>query len=110
MGTLASSSLLYRYFFYGWLFRDVRVGSLWQRSQARRHNEEQSRWLPTYMRRWFVLCVVLFAMASFVEIVLASPHLSIVFYVPSAMAVPFNAVTAVCWWFLHSGRHLPGAS
>jgi hypothetical protein len=104
METVASPGVLYRYFFYGWLFRDVCAGSLWQRSQAWRHNREQSRWLPTYMWRWFVLGAVLFAVASFIELVLLSPNLSAFFYVPSALAVPFNVVTALCWWFLHSDR------
>jgi hypothetical protein len=110
METGASSSVLYRYFLYGWLFRDACAGGILQRTQAWRHNREQSRWLPTYMRRWFVLGVLLFAIASFIESVLLSPNLSAFFYVPSAMAVPFNVVTAICWWFLHSGRHLPDGS
>ena len=101
-----SRTLWYRYFFYGWLFRDAGHGNLWQRSQAWRHNKEQSRWLPTYMRRWLVLGVVLFGMAIFIEVMLSSPTLSAFFYVPSALSVPFNVVTAVCWWFLQFDRHL----
>jgi hypothetical protein len=105
MAPASSRSLFYRYFFYGWLFRDVCHGNIWQRSQAWRHNKEQSRWLPTYMRRWVVLGVMLFGIASFVEVVLSSPTLSAFFYVPSALAVPFNVVTVVCWWFLQFDRH-----
>ncbi len=101
-----SRTLWYRYFFYGWLFRDVCRGNLWQRSQAWRHNKEQSRWLPTYMWRWLVLGLVLFGLASFIEVMLSSPALSAFFYVPSALSVPFNVVTAVCWWFLQFDRHL----
>ena len=100
----ASTSILYRYFFYGWLFRDVCRGNLWQRSEAWRHNREQSRWLPTYMRRWVVLGVLLFGVANFIELALSSPTLSAFFYVPSTLAVPFNVVTAVCWGFLRLGR------
>ena len=106
MDSASSRSLFYRYFFYGWLFRDAGCGNLWQRSQAWRHNREQSRWLPTYMRRWLVLGVLLFGVASFVEVILSSPTLSAFFYVPSALSVPFNVVTAVCWGFLQFDRHL----
>jgi hypothetical protein len=106
MESASSRNLFYRYFFYGWLFRDVGHGNLWQRSQAWRHNKEQARWLPTYMRRWLVLGVVLFGVASFVEVILSSPTLSAFFYVPSALSVPFNVVTAVCWGFLQFDRHL----
>jgi hypothetical protein len=98
-------TLLYRYFFYGWLFRDVGRGNLWERSQAWRHNRDQSRWLPTYMRRWVVMGGILFGIAAFVEFVLSSPTLSAFFYVPSVMVVPFNTVTAVCWCFLHFDKH-----
>lgn len=100
------STLLYRYFFYGWLFHDASRGSLWQRSAAWRHNREQARWLPTYMRRWLVLGALLFVLAWFVEGILRCPALSAVFYVPSALSVPFNAVTVLCWTCLTHDRPL----
>ena len=93
-------TLLYRYFFYGWLFRDAMQGNPWERSAAWRHNREQARWLPTYMRRWGVAMVVLFLLALLIEVALSLPSVSVLLYVPSALAVPFNAVTAVGWWFL----------
>ena len=64
---------------------------------ALRHNQEQARWLPTYMRRWLVLAALLFCVAAFCEIVLSSPQLSAFFYVPSMLSMPVNIVTAVCW-------------
>lgn len=93
-------TLLYRYFFYGWLFKDAFRGNAWERSAAWRHNREQARWLPTYMRRWSLLMVLLFLAALLVEVALMAPMLSAWLYVPSILAVPFNAVTAVCWLFL----------
>ncbi len=96
----ALRTLLYRYFFFGWLFRDVTRGDLIERAAAWRHNREQARWLPTYMRRWCVAMVVMFLLALLIEVALHLPQLSALLYVPSALAVPFNAVTAVCWWFL----------
>lgn len=93
-------TLLYRYFFYGWLFKDVFRGTSWERSAAWRHNRAQARWLPTYMRRWSLVMVVLFLAALGVEVALLAPSLSAILYVPSILAVPFNAVTAVCWLFL----------
>ena len=93
-------TLLYRYFFYGWLFRDAQRGNSWERAASWRHNREQARWLPTYMRRWSVVMVVLFVLALLIEVALHLPGLSVVLYVPSALAVPFNAVTALCWLFL----------
>lgn len=98
------STLLYRYFFYGWLFRDAGRGTRWERTSAWRHNREQARWLPTYLRRWLVIGAALFATAWIVECLLLCPVLSAFFYVPSALSVPFNAVTVLCWTWLVHGR------
>jgi len=100
------STLLYRYFFYGWLFHDAGRGTLWQRHAAWRHNRAQARWLPTYMRRWLIVGAALFAMAWFVERALGCPALSALLYVPSVLSVPFNAVTALCWTCLTHDRSL----
>ena len=45
-------TLLYRYFFFEWLFLDVNKGNLLERSAALRHNQSQAHWLLTYMWRW----------------------------------------------------------
>lgn len=99
-------TLLYRYFFYGWLFRDTWRGSLWERSAAKRHNCEQARWLPTYMRRWVVTSAALFALGVLFEVPLSMPQGSVLFYLPSVASVPFTVVTAVCWLFLTRNRTL----
>ena len=55
--TMPFSTLLYRYFLFGWLFKDVNRGNVLERAAAWRHNREQARWLPTYMRRWIWVAV-----------------------------------------------------
>ena len=94
---MAFRTLLYRYFFFGWLFRDVTRGNLFERSAAWRHNRDQAQWLPTYMRRWFVVGALLYAAGSFVELVIGAPLASALLYVPSALSVPVNAVIVVAW-------------
>jgi hypothetical protein len=49
---------------------------------------------------------LLFALAWMVEGLLGSPVLSALFYLPSALSVPFTAVTALCWTFLVNDRSL----
>jgi hypothetical protein len=93
-------TLLYRYFFYGWLFRDVQRGTLWERRAAWAHNRDQARWLPTYMRRWSVMALMLFLLALVSELGLESIPLSVCLYLPSVMAVPFLTVTLLAWWCL----------
>ena len=97
LGTMAFRTLLYRYFFFGWLFRDVNRGSRFERAAAWRHNQAQARWLPTYMRRWLVFGVLAYAGGAFVELVIGAPAISALLYVPGALSVPVNAITVVVW-------------
>ncbi|MEO7336964.1 MAG: hypothetical protein ABIV63_10315 [Caldimonas sp.] len=90
-------TLIYRYFFFGWLFHDVTRGNLFERSAAWRHNRAQARWLPTYMRRWFVVGALSYAGGVFVELVIGAPVASTLLYVPGALSVPINAVIVVAW-------------
>jgi hypothetical protein len=53
-------NLLYRYFSPSWLFKDASKGNLWERAAALRHNEEQRPHLLTYMKRWFILSLILY--------------------------------------------------
>lgn len=96
----AGHSTLYRYFLYGWLFRDARSGTWLERFASLRHNREQARWLPTYMRRWLVAGIVLFAAAVFCEERLSSPLIAAAIYVPALLTLPFEIVTAICWAWL----------
>ena len=59
MQELAFRTLLYRYFFFDWLFKDVSRGDLMARAAAWRFNQSRAHWLLTYMRRW-LWCGVLF--------------------------------------------------
>jgi hypothetical protein len=90
-------TLLYRYWFFAWLFRDVGCGSILERSAAWRHNREQARWLPTYLRRWFTLGVGFFVLGALVELAGGAAFLAACFFIPSALSVPINAVISVAW-------------
>jgi hypothetical protein len=105
MQDIGFRTLLYRYFFFAWLFKDASSGNRLERAAAWRHNRQQARWLPTYMRRWLWCGLVLFSLGSFVELMLNAPGISAVFYVPGALAVPVNAVLAAAWVGL---KALPG--
>jgi hypothetical protein len=90
-------TLLYRYFFFGWLFRDVTRGTRLERAAAWRHNQAQARWLPTYMRRWLWCGVVSYGLGGLMELALGAPVLSAFFYVPCALSLPVNGVIAAAW-------------
>ncbi len=97
MHELTFRTLLYRYFFFGWMFRDVAQGNLLERSAAWRHNQSQAHWLLTYMRRWLWCTVLLYGLGGLVEIQIGAPALSALFYVPSALGVSVNAVIGAAW-------------
>lgn len=89
-------TLLYRYFFFDWLFKNAGRGDAFERAAAWRHNREQARWLPLYMWRWLCLGLVLYGLGVYFE-VLNLPELSSVFFVPASLSVPVNAVIAAAW-------------
>ena len=101
----AFRTLLYRYFFFTWLFKDVTRGNLLERAAAWRHNREQAHWLLTYMRRWLWCGAVFYVLGGFVELMLQSPALSAFFYIPGALSLPVNAVIGAVWLGL---KALPG--
>ncbi|MDR6538651.1 hypothetical protein [Variovorax soli] len=97
MHALAFHTLLYRYFFFDWMFRDVTRGSLLERSAAWRHNQSQADWLLTYMHRWLWCAVLLYGVGALVEIGIGAPAMSALFYVPSVLSISLNAVIVAAW-------------
>jgi len=93
MQELAFRTLLYRYFFFGWLFKDASRGNLFERSAAWRFNQAHAHWLLAY------------TLGGVLELGLNTPGLSVLFYVPSALSVPVNVVIGVLWIGL---KALPG--
>jgi hypothetical protein len=98
---LALRTLLYRYFFFAWLFKDVGRGKLFERAAAWRYNVEQARWLPTYMRRYIVCGLLLVALGDLAEPL--APFVAACFFVPGLVMVPMTAVAFIGWLWLRSG-------
>ena len=88
---------LMRYFFFGWLFRDVSRGNLRERVAAWRHNQHQAHWLRCYLRRWLTLGGLLTGLGVAAEIGFAQPLVSMVFYVPGLTTLPVCAVVVATW-------------
>ena len=95
---------IYRYFFYGWMFRDAFEGSDLERAAAVRHNVVVSRWLPTYMFRWLVggLIVMMFEMLA--ERLYGDSLLSAVLTLMLIFVVLYQMITGICWAFLRPAR------
>jgi hypothetical protein len=87
--------LLYRYWFFGWLFEDVNRPTLLERAAAWRHNQSQARWLPVYLKRWAVLTVLSFLVDALLEHGLQAQMWSAVLYVQAVLGMAYNTVTTV---------------
>ena len=97
----AFRTLLYRYFFFAWLFKDACRGTLFERAAAWRHNVEQARWLPVYMRRYIVSGLLLAALGGLLEPL--APLVAACFFVPGVVTVPMAAVALIGWLWLRAG-------
>jgi len=102
----AFGTLLYRYFFFDWLFKDVGAGNLFERAAAVRHNREQARWLPVYVLRWLWWGLGFYALGSVTELILEATMLSTLFYLIGGLSVPFNVAIVAAWIGL-KGLHGP---
>lgn len=94
MGRYFSDSLLYRYFFFDWMFKDVRKGNLYERAAAWQHNLQQSRWLPVYMRRWLFISVLFYTLGLTLETAAKLSYVPAFFYVCMVGGLSVNAVIA----------------
>lgn len=86
-------TLLYRYFFFSWLFRDVRSQDPYVRAACWAHNKQQARWLPTYLRRWSTISAGGYLLGASTDAVLHAPVLSTFFFVPAT--VGFSVVMVI---------------
>jgi hypothetical protein len=99
-------SLVYRYFFFQWLFFDMtRARGAIERRAAWLHNQSQREWLPAYMRRWALLSTMGFALGAISERTFTAPTFAACLYTASCICVSVFAVIVEVWVFL--GRNQP---
>lgn len=104
MEELPFRTLLYRYFFFGWLFRHVDSNDMFERASVLRHNRRQAAWLPVYMMRWLWWGLLFYGVAGLLELVFDVPGIARWFYAASAMCIGFT-VTIVTTWVGLTQRH-----
>ncbi|MEO7493301.1 MAG: hypothetical protein ABIT83_25090 [Massilia sp.] len=94
-------TLLYRFMFFDWLFRDMQdARNLFERHAVWQHNRRMCRYLPTYLRRWSVLTVFDFGLGLLFERALQAGVLSAWFFTWSCVSFTGMAVISVAWLFL----------
>ena len=92
--------LVYRYWFWGWLFLDVNTGDLLRRAAAWRHNVRQRAHLPVYMRRWLVALVLTGAVAVAVETLPGARVVAAVLYTGAVLCSVVQVTAGIAWAFL----------
>jgi hypothetical protein len=95
--------LLYRYFFFAWLFRDASVGSLLERAAALQFNRHRRIYLRTYMRRWLALLVLSYALGIVVESSFAAAVAAALCYGVTTISLAITATIARSWLMLKYG-------
>lgn len=106
MEHLPFCTLLYRYFFFGWLFKEAPSGNLFERAAIARHNREQARWLPAYVLRWLWLGLSFYALGGWLELMLEAPAFALWFYAASAISFSFIVTIGVAWLGLRGTHRL----
>jgi hypothetical protein len=105
MPELPFRSLLYRFLFFDWLFRDVGAASTrLERHAAFQHNRRMSRYLPVYLRRWSFLTAFDFALGVLFEKVLQAGLLSAWFFTWSCVTLTGMVIITVAWVILTHAR------
>jgi len=94
------ASLLYRYWFWGWLFVDVSHRDLFRRAEALRHNVAQRVHLPCYMRRWSLCTFMMLGLGFALERGIANPWSIASAYTAAVLALMVLIVTASGWLLL----------
>ena len=99
MNTLPFRTLLYRYFFFGWLFKDIDCcdGDLFERAAILRHNHRQAVWLPVYIRRWLGWSGALCAMGGALERLLDAPGFAVLLYAAGGVCMSAAITTTTAW-------------
>ena len=88
--------LLYRYLFFGWMFR-VAEGSLLERAGARQFNRERCYHLPTYLRRWLVLFVTSYGLGVLLESSLTPGVAAAFCYGVTTVSIAVSLTIARAW-------------
>lgn len=90
-------SLLYRYFFFSWLFRDADRGGSAERAAAWRHNREQTPWLLVYLKRWLGLGLLSFALGCAGSLADPTGWAALPGFIFLSLSLAVDSVIVVAW-------------
>lgn len=98
-------TLLYRFMFFDWLFRDASAArNLFERHAAWQHNRRMCMYMPTYLRRWSFLTAFDFGLGILFERALQASLVSAWFFTWSCVTLTGMVVISVAWLFLANAK------
>ncbi|HWZ47859.1 MAG TPA: hypothetical protein VNX00_06530 [Herbaspirillum sp.] len=101
------ATLLYRFFFFDWLFVDmIKAKNPFERHAAWQHNRKMRRYLPLYFRRWLVLAVFNFGLGGVFERLWDIKLVAAGFFTGSCITITGMLLMTVLWIFL-AKREMP---
>ena len=99
------STLLYRFMFFGWMFRDTSAArNLYERHAALQHNRRMCMYFPTYLRRWSFFTAFDFGLGVLFERALQASMLSAWFFTWSCVTLTGMVVIFVAWALLANAK------
>jgi hypothetical protein len=105
LAELPFRTLLYRFMFFDWLFRDMTAArDLFERHAAWQHNKHMCRYLPTYLRRWSFLTAFDFGLGLIFERALQASLVSAWFFTWSCVTLVGMVVISVAWLMLANAK------
>ncbi|HEX4879734.1 MAG TPA: hypothetical protein VFV39_07815 [Limnobacter sp.] len=91
-------SVLFRYFFFQWMFRDANVPEVYLRSAALRHNRAQRHHLKVYLLRWLVVTLLMYGLGAILEVL--GVFACVFFYTVASLAACTLAKIATAYLLL----------
>jgi hypothetical protein len=94
-------SLLYRFYFFDWLFADMaQAKGLLERRAVWRHNLEMRKYLPVYLRRWGALAVAAFLTGSLCDRVFEAELVASCCFTGFSVTLGVMTIIAASWLLL----------
>jgi hypothetical protein len=101
-----SGNVAFRYFFFGWLFRNACAADLWVSSAALAFNIRQRHHLRVYMGRWSVIFLISMVLGTRLDQLAA--NFAFLPYLVGVFALCYLLMALVSFLLLESASHSRG--
>jgi hypothetical protein len=98
---LITETVLYRYFFYDWLFKDMRIArNVFEWRAFWLHNQAMRVYLRIYLLRWWLISAAAFALGVFFDRAVEAPVMAGIGFTGGSMASCVVVMIVASWALL----------